>query len=96
MVNTVAGWMIYTLWAIFGLMIVHFLISFFRTFWEGTFDFSFVLDYLKDVLYYILPLNVLVNLSSIDPTGWILVIFYFICGIAVILKYLLDFRKIFQ
>ncbi|NOV01156.1 hypothetical protein [Paenibacillus planticolens] len=96
MILTVAGWMIYTLWAIFGLMIIHFLISFFKSFWEGSFDVTFVLGYLKDVLYYVLPLNVLVNLVSIDPTGWILVIFYFICGIAVILKYLLDIKKIFQ
>jgi hypothetical protein len=88
--------MIYTLWGIFGLMIIDFLIAFFRSFWKGSFDPTFVLGYLKDVLYYVLPLNVIVSMIPIDPTGWILVIGYFVGGIAVILKYLLDIKRKFQ
>jgi hypothetical protein len=88
--------MIYTLCAIFGLMIIDFLIAFFRLFWEGSFNPTFVLGYLKDVLYYVLPLNIILSMISIDPTKLILVIFYFVCGIAVILKYLLDIKRKFN
>ncbi|MFC4769912.1 hypothetical protein [Effusibacillus consociatus] len=93
---TLTGWMIYTMWAIFGLMFIDFLIALFRSLKEGSFDPTFVLGYLKDVLYYVLPLIIVVYLIPIDPTGWILVIGYFVFGIAVILKYLLDIKRKFQ
>ncbi|MFD0699064.1 hypothetical protein ACFQZT_33865 [Paenibacillus sp. GCM10027628] len=96
MTFSLSSWMIYTLWAIFGLMIIDFLIAFFRSFWAGSFDPTFVLGYLKDVLYYVLPLTIIVSMSAIDPTGWILMILYFIFGLAVILKYLLDIKRKFQ
>ncbi|MBD0381802.1 hypothetical protein [Paenibacillus sedimenti] len=96
MTFTLTDWMLYTMWAVFGLMIIDFLIAFFKLFWEGAFNPSFVLGYLKDILYYVFPLNVLLSLLSIDPTGWILVIFYFIGGIAIVLKYVVDIIKRFQ
>ncbi|WP_052947725.1 hypothetical protein [Aneurinibacillus tyrosinisolvens] len=96
MTFTLSDWMIYTMWAIFGLMIINLLITLFQSFWKGSFDPTFVLNYLKDVLYYVLPLQIVVSVIPIDPTGWILVIFYFIGGIAVILKYLLDIKRKFQ
>jgi hypothetical protein len=92
---TLADWMIYTMWAIFGLMTIDFLIVLFRSFWAGSFAPTFVLDYLKDILYYVLPLNILVSMTSLDPTGWILVIWYFIGGLAVIIKYVLDIKSRF-
>lgn len=93
---SLTDWMIYTMWAIFGLMIVDFLIALFRSYWKGSFDPGFVLDYLKDILYYILPLNIIISMSSIDPTGYILAAFYFIGGVAVILKYVLDIKRRFK
>lgn len=93
---TLSDWLVYTLWAVFGLMIIDFLIGFIKSFWKGSFTLTFVLDYLKDVLYYVVPLYIIVTISSIDPTGWILNIFYFIGGIAVSLKYLLDIFKKFK
>lgn len=93
---SLADWMIYTVWAIFGLMIIDFLIVLFRSFWQGSFDPGFVLGYLKDILYYILPLNLIISMSSFDPTGFILVTFYFIGGIAVIIKYLVDIKRRFE
>ncbi|MET3289363.1 hypothetical protein EDM56_27525 [Brevibacillus fluminis] len=93
---SLADWMIYTIWAIFGLMIVDFLIVLFQKFWRGSFNPGFVLGYLKDILYYILPLNMIISMSSIDPTGYVLMIFYFIGGIAVIVKYVMDILKRFQ
>jgi len=82
----------YTMWAVFGLMIIDFLLAFFKSFWAGTFSPMIVLNYLKDIVYFVLPLNIIVSMMPMDPTGWILVIFYFIGGIAVILKYLIDIK----
>lgn len=87
---TAASMGIYMMMAIFGLMIIDFLLAFFKSFWMGTFSPSIVLNYLKDIVYYILPLNILESTMSIDPTGWILLIFYFIGGLAVIIKYVMD------
>ncbi|MBS4211299.1 MULTISPECIES: hypothetical protein [Neobacillus] len=91
-----ADWMLYTLWAAFGLMLIDFLIAFVKSFWKGSFSPTLVLDYLKDVLYFIFPLNILISMLSIDPSGWILVTFYFIGGIAISLKYLFDIYKKFK
>lgn len=92
---SLAEWMIYTVWAIFGLMIIDFLIVLFQSFWQGSFHPSFILGYLKDILYYILPLNILVSMTSIDPTGYTLLTFYFIGGLAAIIKYVLDIKSRF-
>ena len=42
MTFTLTSWMIYTLWAIFGLMIIDFLIGFIRSFWAGSFETTFL------------------------------------------------------
>ena len=89
---TLTSWMIYTMWAVYGLMIIDFLLAFFKSFWSGTFSPMIVLNYLKDIVYFVLPLNIIVSMMPMDPTGWILVIFYFLGGIAVILKYLIDIK----
>lgn len=89
---SVTSWMIFTILAIFGLMIIDFLIAFTKLFWEGRFKLIF-LDYLKDILYYILPLNVIVSMTSLDPTGWILVTLFFVGGISVALKYIIDIKR---
>lgn len=82
----------YMMMAIFGLMIIDFLLGFFKSFWTGTFSPLIVLNYLKDIVYYVLPLNILWSMMSIDPTGWILLIFYFIGGLAVMIKYAMDIK----
>jgi hypothetical protein len=96
MTFTLADWMIYTLWAVFGLMSIDLLITLVKSFWKGSFNPSFVLDYLKDVLYYVFPLSIILSMLQMDPTGWILTIFYFIGGIAVAIKYLLDIINKFK
>lgn len=87
---TLADWMVYTLWGVLGLMSLDLLIQLLKSFWKGSFNLTFVLDYLKDVLYYVMPLTVLLSLFDLDPTGWALVIFYFLGGLAVIVKYVTD------
>lgn len=87
---TLADWMVYTLWGVLGLMSLDLLIQLLKSFWKGSFNVTFVLDYLKDVLYYVMPLTVLLSLFDLDPTGWALVIFYFLGGLAVMVKYVTD------
>jgi hypothetical protein len=93
---TLSDWLVYTMMAVFGLMIIDFVIAFIKNFWKGSFNLTFMLDYLKDVLFYVAPLYIIVTLSSIDPTGWIMKVFYIILGIAVSLKYLMDIVKKFK
>lgn len=88
--------MVYTVWAVFGLLILNFLIALSLRFWEGSFDPAFALKYVKDVLYYVLPLNVILSMASIDPTGWILVILFFVFGFFIVVNYVVDIVKLFR
>lgn len=89
-------WVFYTMWAVFGFMILDFLTAFIKSFWKGSFGPNLILPYLKDILYYVLPLNILISMFTIDPTGWILLIFYFAGGLAVSVKYIMDLVKKFK
>ncbi|SFS69996.1 hypothetical protein [Paenibacillus sp. BC26] len=89
MTFTLAAWVTYTMWAVFALMIIDFVIAFSKSFWKGSFDTTF-LGYLKDILYYVLPLNFLLSMVSIDPTGYTLIVLFFIGGASVIYKYVMD------
>lgn len=93
--STVSDWMIYTFLTIFGLMIIDFLIAFSKSFWAGSFNTSF-LGYLRDIVYYVFPLNIIISLIPLDPTGWILVILFFVGGISVIIKYVMDIKNKFR
>ncbi|RAP76027.1 hypothetical protein [Paenibacillus montanisoli] len=86
---SLAAWITYTMWAIFALMIVDFVIAFSRGFWKGSFDTTF-LPYLKDILYYILPLNFILSMVAIDPTKYTLIVLFFIGGASVVVKYIMD------
>jgi hypothetical protein len=87
-----SDWMLYTLWGVLGLMFLDLLIAFIQSFWKGSFNTTFVLEYLKGILYYVFPLNIIVTMIPMDPTGWILIILYFSSGIAVIIKYISDIK----
>ncbi|WP_308639476.1 hypothetical protein [Paenibacillus silvisoli] len=89
MTFTLSAWVTYTMWAIFALMIIDFVIAFSKGFWKGSFDTTF-LPYLKDILFYVLPLNFLLSMVSIDPTTYTLVVLYFIGGASVVYKYIRD------
>jgi hypothetical protein len=93
MTVTLTDLMIYTMVAIFGLMIIDFIIAFFKSFSKGSF--TTFLNYLKDILYYVLPLYLIMSMIPFDPTGWILVVVYFLGGISVIIKYVLDIKNRF-
>ncbi|MCM2532980.1 hypothetical protein NDK43_12000 [Neobacillus pocheonensis] len=76
------------MWAVLGLMLLDFIVGLFKSLVTKSFNLKMVLDYLKDVLYLVFPLVFILNLMPIDPTGWILLVFYYIGGLAVIWNYL--------
>ncbi|MDQ0199462.1 hypothetical protein [Neobacillus ginsengisoli] len=76
------------MWAVLGLMMLDFIVGLFKSLVTKSFSPKMVLDYLKDILYYVFPLVFILNIMAIDPTGWILLIFYYIGGLAVIWNYI--------
>jgi hypothetical protein len=86
MTQTLVDWITYCMLGIFGLMIVDFVIAFVLSFWAGTFETTF-LPYLKDIVFYVLPLNFILSMVTIDPTEWTLIILYFIGALSVMIKY---------
>lgn len=83
-------WMLYTLWAVLGLMLVDFIIGLFRSIVTKAFTPKIGLDTLKYILYYVFPLVFITSLIPIDPSGWILMVFYYITGLFVIWHYLVS------
>jgi hypothetical protein len=71
-----------------GLMLLDFVVGVVRSAVTNTFSVNMVLEYLKSVLYMFFPLLFVYSLESIDPTAWVLKIFYYIGGIAIIWNYL--------
>lgn len=95
MTLALSGWMLYTMWAILGLMGINLLLNLFRSAAAGSFSPKPVLDYLKDVLTYVLPLFIIANLMPLDGTGWLLQIAYYVGGIAVVWNYLSSIKNRF-
>jgi len=85
--------MLYTMWAVLGLMGLDFLIGLVRSLVTRSFSPEMVLDYLKDVLYYVLPLIIIATMMPMDPTGWLLLIFYYIGGLAIVWHYLISIKN---
>ncbi|MBO7742660.1 hypothetical protein I8J29_00535 [Paenibacillus sp. MWE-103] len=92
---SLGDWVVYTMWGVFAFMILDFAVAFARSFWSGSFDTTF-LGYLKDILFYVVPLNLILSMTSIDPTHYTLIVLYFIGGASVIIKYAADIVKRFR
>jgi hypothetical protein len=86
----IEGLVLYTMYAVLGLMLLDFVVGLVRSVVTNTFTVNMVLDYLKSVLYMVFPLIVILSLVPIDPTGWALKIFYYIGGLAIIWNYLVS------
>jgi hypothetical protein len=48
---------------------------------------------LKDLLFYVFPLFMLSNMMALDPTGFLMLIGYYLGALGVALKYLESFKK---
>lgn len=93
MTLTLTGMMLYAMWAVLGLMGLSFLMGLFRSLKSGSFSYSLILGYLQDMLYYVFPLFLMANMMSLDHTGWLLMIGYYVGALGVVMKYLYDLFK---
>jgi hypothetical protein len=89
------GWMLYTMWAVLGVIGLDFLAGLLRAIMSHSFTLSSFNTILEGMVPYVLPLLILAKLTSIDPTGWLVMIAYYVGGIGVIWKYLMDLRSKF-
>ncbi|CAM3909063.1 hypothetical protein COLU111180_13810 [Cohnella lubricantis] len=95
MLASLTYWMEVALWVVLGAMAADFLAGLFRMLTNSSLSFEPVLGYLRDILYYIVPLLVLASLATMDTTGWIVLVGYYIGALAVFFKYLRDLRAKF-
>ncbi|MWC31294.1 hypothetical protein GON22_24865 [Paenibacillus sp. MMS18-CY102] len=87
-----SGWMLYALWIVLGFMALDFLVSLYRSLRASDFSPELVLGYLKDMLYYVLPLLLLADISMLDATGWLVSVGYYVGALGVVLKYLFSLK----
>lgn len=96
MTFALSGLMLYTMWAIFGLMFIDFLICFFRSLSSSSFPITLMLNYLMDILNFVLPLMIIVSMMPLDPTGgWVMQIAYYVGGLAIIWHYVTSIKSRF-
>ena len=93
MTFTLTGWMLYSMLAVLGFMGLSYLEGLYKSLKAGDFSSSLILTYLKDMLYYVFPLFLISNMLSLDPTGFLLLIAYYVGALGVVLKYLASFKK---
>lgn len=93
--GSLTHWMEVALWVVLGAMAADFLVGLFKGVTSGTLSLDFVLGYLVDIIHYIVPLLVLALLTTLDNTGWIVLIGYYIGALAVLFRYLRNIRMRF-
>ncbi|MCM3629653.1 hypothetical protein M3194_20135 [Paenibacillus glycanilyticus] len=92
MLGSLTLWMEVALWVVMGSMAANLLVDLFKSVTGGKFSTDFVLGYLKDMVYYVLPLLLLAGLAAMDVTGWVVLVGYYLGALAVLLKYLMDLK----
>lgn len=85
-------WMLYTMWAVLGVMGLDILVGLYRSLMSNSFSLTKLPGFLNGVLVYVLPLFILANLTDIEPTGWLVTIAYYLGGLGVVVKYLYDIK----
>lgn len=92
MIGTLTHWMEVAMWVVMGSMAVDFLVGLYKSLTGGKISHVTVLGYLKDIVFYVLPLFVLAGISAMDTTGWIVLVGYYAGALAVVVKYLTDIK----
>ncbi|TCP55562.1 hypothetical protein EV586_103215 [Tumebacillus sp. BK434] len=90
------GWMMYTMWAVLGLMTLDLLMGVYKSMKSNSCSLGQLSDFLGGVMTYVFPLLILASLNKtdIDPTGgWILLVLFYLTGIGVIWKLLLGIKS---
>lgn len=93
MTMMLTGWMLYSLWIVLGLMALDFLAGLYSSLRVGEFSPDLILGYLKDMLYYVFPMLLLASISTLDSTGWLMLVAYYVGAFGIALKYLLALKS---
>ncbi|MEK3885655.1 hypothetical protein [Paenibacillus sp. PL2-23] len=93
MFGSLTHWMEVAMWVVMGSMAADFLVGLFMSLKAGKLSHELVLGYLKDVVYYVLPLFVLAGMTAMDATGWIVLTGYYVGALAVVVKYVHDMKS---
>ncbi|WP_445491367.1 hypothetical protein [Niallia sp. 03133] len=88
MVHILGMWMYYAIWAVLGFMLLDFLFGLFKSLVTWKLSPKIITTYLKDILFFIIPLFYIASILPVDPTGWILIIFFYICSVGIIWEYI--------
>ncbi|MCX7569889.1 hypothetical protein OS242_07920 [Tumebacillus sp. DT12] len=92
MMVALSGWMLYTMYAVLGLIGLNVLAGMYRALMSNTFSLSLVPNFLGDMLHTVLPLMILAGAQTYDPTGWIALIAYYVAGVGLIWRYLMEIK----
>lgn len=85
------GFMMYAMWLVLIVIGLNVLVGAVRAANRGNFAADTFPRYLVTaILGGVLPLLVLAHLRGIDPTGWLILLFYYVSAIGLFVKYLLD------
>lgn len=93
MTFALSGLMLYAMWAVLALIGIDILVGIYRSIRNDTFSLEDLSSFLQGILYYVFPLFILANLTSIDPTEWIALIAYYVGVVGVIWKYIIDIKN---
>jgi hypothetical protein len=92
MTFALSGWMLYTMWAVLGLMGLNVLSGMYRALMSNSFSLSKVPNFLNGMLTTVLPLLLLAGATSIDDTNWLVETAYYVGGVGSVWKYLKDIK----
>jgi len=92
-VLALSGWMLYTMWAVLGLIGLNWLVDLYRSMVSGTLSLGSLTDWLGDLTTHVFPLLLLVLLLAVDPTGWLVLCGYYVGGVGIVLKLLFALKK---
>ncbi|PWK10233.1 hypothetical protein [Tumebacillus permanentifrigoris] len=87
------GWMLYTMWGVLGLIGLNWLVDMYRALVGKTFTWSTLTDVLGSMMTTVLPMLILAYLMALDPTGWIVLIAYYLAGLGLVLHNLCSLKK---
>ncbi|MDQ6419367.1 hypothetical protein RB620_07975 [Paenibacillus sp. LHD-117] len=93
MFGTLTHWMEVAMWVVMGSMALDFLMGLFKGMTGGKLSHELVLGYLKDMVYFVLPLFMLAGLAAMDTTGFVVLVGYYLGALAVVVKYLMDMKS---
>ncbi|MGZ4106804.1 MAG: hypothetical protein ACXVP5_11330 [Tumebacillaceae bacterium] len=89
---TLSGWMLYTMWAVLGVIGLDFLAGLYRSMMSNSLSLSNLTDFLGSMMTYVLPMMIVAALTALDGTGWLVMVFYYIGGLGIVLKYLVGIK----